>query len=165
MPSATATSGSWRAGAPSGWPRGARPRWRYPPWRRPSTPSTASTGPRGPDATILDVRLPEEYAGELFRPGTAPGEGQIAGHIPGAVHVPWEAAVNEDGTFKARDELREIYRARGVAPDQEVIPYCTVGGRSGHTWFALSQLLRYPRVRLYDASWAEWGQTPGVPVE
>ena len=115
--------------------------------------------------TILDVRLPEEYAGELFRPGAEPKEGQRAGHIPGAVHVPWQTAVNEDGTFKAPDELRELYREHGVVPDREVIPYCTVGGRSGHTWFALSQLLRYPRVRLYEASWAEWGQTPGLPVE
>jgi thiosulfate/3-mercaptopyruvate sulfurtransferase len=115
--------------------------------------------------TILDVRLPEEYNGTLFRPSAAPEEGQRAGHIPGAVHVPWETASNEDGTFKTPDELRDLYLARGIAPDREVIPYCTVGGRSGHTWFVLSQLLGYPRVRLYEASWAEWGQTPGVPIE
>ena len=115
--------------------------------------------------TILDVRLPEEYSGELFRPGAAPGEGQRAGHIPNALHVPWESAINEDGTFKTPDELRALYLARGIVPDQEVIPHCTVGGRSSHTWFALSQLLGYERVRLYEASWAEWGQTPGLPVE
>ncbi len=82
-----------------------------------------------------------------------------------AVQVPWETAVNEDGTFKAPDELRALYRERGVTSDREVVPYCTVGGRSGHTWFALSQLAGYPNVRLYEAPWAEWGQTPGLPVE
>jgi thiosulfate/3-mercaptopyruvate sulfurtransferase len=115
--------------------------------------------------TILDVRLPEEYRGELFRPNAAPEEGQRAGHIPGALHTPWETAINEDGTFKSPDELRALYLARGIAPGQEIIPYCTVGGRSSHAWFALSQLLGYANVRLYEASWAEWGQTPGLPVE
>ena len=115
--------------------------------------------------TILDVRLPEEYHGTLFRPNAAPEEGQRAGHIPGAVHTPWETAVNEDGTFKTPGELGALYPACGIGPDREVIPYCTVGGRSGHTWFVLSQLLGYPNVRLYEASWPEWGPTPGVPIE
>jgi thiosulfate/3-mercaptopyruvate sulfurtransferase len=78
--------------------------------------------------------------------------------------VPWQTAINEDGTFKAPKELRAAYQARGIDPEREIIPYCTVGGRSGHTWFALSQLLGYPSVRLYEASWAEWGQTPGLPI-
>jgi thiosulfate/3-mercaptopyruvate sulfurtransferase len=115
--------------------------------------------------TILDVRLPQEYRGELFRPNAPPEAGQRAGHTPGAVHVPWETAINEDGTFKSLDELRTCYLAGGFVPEQVVIPYCTVGGRSIHTWFVLSQILGYPRVSLYEASWAEWGQTPGLPIE
>jgi thiosulfate/3-mercaptopyruvate sulfurtransferase len=102
--------------------------------------------------TILDVRLPQEYRGELFRPNAPPEAGQRAGDIPSAVHVPWEAAINKDGTFKSLDELRTCYLAGGV------IPYCTVGGRSSLTWFVLSQIVGYPRVRLYEASWAEWGR-------
>ena len=72
--------------------------------------------------TILDVRLPQEYRGELFRPNAPPEAGQRAGHIPGAVHVPWETAINEDGTFESLDELRTCYLAGGVVPEQVVIP-------------------------------------------
>jgi thiosulfate/3-mercaptopyruvate sulfurtransferase len=115
--------------------------------------------------TILDVRLPGEYHGELFRPNAGPQDGQLAGHIPGALHVPWETAINEDGTFRSGNEIRTLYEQQGVRPDQEIIPYCTIGGRSSHTWFALTQLAGYPNVRLYDASWAEWGQIPGLPIE
>jgi thiosulfate/3-mercaptopyruvate sulfurtransferase len=115
-------------------------------------------------ATILDVRLREEYRGELFRPSGPPQDGQRAGHIPGAVHVPWETAVNEDGTFKDLGALRAAYAAHGITPDRTIIPYCTIGGRSGHTWYVLSRLLGYPRVQLYDASWKEWGEKPSLPI-
>jgi thiosulfate/3-mercaptopyruvate sulfurtransferase len=113
---------------------------------------------------ILDVRLRAEYEGELFRPSGPPSESQRAGHIPSAVHVPWETAVNEDGTFKDAETLQAAYEAHGITPEREIIPYCTVGGRSGHTWFDLTELLGYPNVRLYDASWAEWGQRADTPI-
>jgi thiosulfate/3-mercaptopyruvate sulfurtransferase len=80
----------------------------------------------------------------------------IVGHgrTPGTIHLPWETAVNEDGTFSPADKLREAYAAAGVTADRVIVPYRTVGGRSGHTWFVLTHLLGYPSVRLYDASWS-----------
>jgi thiosulfate/3-mercaptopyruvate sulfurtransferase len=120
----------------------------------------------GEGRTMVDVRSPAEYAGELVAPPHLPQEqAQVPGHIPGAANVPWATAANEDGSFRSDDELREIYAAKGLTPDTDVISYCRIGERSSHTWFVLHELLGYERVRNYDGSWTEYGSLVGVPVE
>ncbi len=118
------------------------------------------------DITLVDVRSPAEYSGELLAPANLPQEGaQRGGHIPGAANIPWSQAVREDGTFKSADELRSLYEGKGVTANKEVIAYCRIGERSSHTWFVLHYLLGYPEVRNYDGSWTEWGSLIGVPIE
>jgi thiosulfate/3-mercaptopyruvate sulfurtransferase len=116
---------------------------------------------------LVDVRSPQEYSGELLSMPNYPQEGaQRGGHIPTAVNVPWSKAVNEtDGTFKAPEELRQLYEPRGVDPARPVIAYCRIGERSSHTWFVLHYLLGYPNVKNYDGSWTEWGNLVGAPIE
>ena len=116
---------------------------------------------------LVDVRSPEEYSGERLHMPEYPNEGAVrGGHIPGARNIPWARAVNEDGTFKSAYELREIYEAeQGLKANEDVVCYCRIGERSSHTWFVLSYLLGYPRVRNYDGSWTEWGNAVGVPIE
>lgn len=116
---------------------------------------------------LVDVRSPEEYRGELLHMPDYPQEGALrGGHIPGAASVPWKRAANEDGSFKAVDELRAIYQDEvGLAPRDEIIAYCRIGERSSHTWFVLTHLLGYPNVRNYDGSWTEWGNLVGAPIE
>ena len=115
---------------------------------------------------LVDVRSPEEFRGELAAPAHLPQEAaQRRGHIPGAVNVPWATAVAEDGTFKPIDELRELYGAKGVSGEDEVVAYCRIGERSSHTWFVLHELLGYRKVRNYDGSWTEYGSLVGVPIE
>ncbi len=121
---------------------------------------------RQPGKGLVDVRSPREFSGELLAPENLPQEGaQRGGHIPGAVNIPWGEAARPDGTFKSADELKTLYRGRGVTPDKEIIAYCRIGERSAHTWFVLKELLGYPRVRNYDGSWTEWGSLVGVPIE
>jgi thiosulfate/3-mercaptopyruvate sulfurtransferase len=115
---------------------------------------------------LVDVRSPGEYAGDLIAPPGYEQEGaQRAGHIPTAASIPWASAVRDDGTFKAADDLRELYAAKGITPDKEVFAYCRIGERSAHTWFVLRELLGYERVRNYDGSWTEWGNLVDVPIE
>jgi thiosulfate/3-mercaptopyruvate sulfurtransferase len=115
---------------------------------------------------LVDVRSPAEYSGEVLAPPHLPQEqAQVPGHVPGAVNVPWASAAREDGSFKSDEELRRIYGDVGVSGDRDVIAYCRIGERSSHTWFALHELLGYPRVRNYDGSWTEYGSLVGVPVE
>ena len=118
------------------------------------------------DRALVDVRSPGEFSGDLLAPEGYEQEGASrGGHIPTAKSIPWATAVRDDGTFKAADELREIYGGRGVTPDKEVTAYCRIGERSAHTWFVLHELLGYEKVRNYDGSWTEWGNLVGVPIE
>ncbi len=121
----------------------------------------------GKDVKLVDVRSPAEFAGEIISPAGYEQEGaQRAGHIPGAINVPWAQAVNEDGTFKSREELERLYREKGVLEDDKpVIAYCRIGERSAHTWFVLHELLGYDKVENYDGSWTEWGNMVAVPIE
>jgi thiosulfate/3-mercaptopyruvate sulfurtransferase len=116
---------------------------------------------------LVDVRSPQEYSGELIAMAGYEQEGaQRAGHIPGAASVPWAQAVNDDGTFKSADELRELYSSKGVLEgDNPVIAYCRIGERSAHTWFVLHELLGEDDVKNYDGSWTEWGNLVGMPIE
>jgi thiosulfate/3-mercaptopyruvate sulfurtransferase len=118
------------------------------------------------DKILVDVRSPEEYSGKiLVLPVYASEQPPRGGHIPGAINIPWDWAVNEDGTFKSAEELRNIYNSMDVTNNKEVITYCRIGERSAYTWFVLKYLLGYPNVKNYEGSWAEWSSTVGSPIE
>jgi len=116
-------------------------------------------------ATLVDVRSPAEFTGEILAPPGLPETCQRGGHIPGARNIPWGKACNEDGTFKSADELRELYASEGIDGSKPVIAYCRIGERSSHTWFVLRYLLGLDNVKNYDGSWTEWGNLVGAPVE
>jgi thiosulfate/3-mercaptopyruvate sulfurtransferase len=117
---------------------------------------------------LVDVRSPEEYRGERLHMPEFPNEGALrGGHIPGAKSIPWGRAVNpETHTFRPASELRTIYESEnGLQRTDDVVVYCRIGERSSHTWFALTYLLGFEKVRNYDGSWTEWGNLVRAPVE
>ena len=115
---------------------------------------------------LVDVRSPGEYSGELLHMPDYPQEGAVrGGHVPGAASVPWARAAAEDATFRTRPELEAIYQQeQGFSPSDDVVAYCRIGERSSHTWFVLTHLLGFERVRNYDGSWTEWGNSVRVPI-
>jgi thiosulfate/3-mercaptopyruvate sulfurtransferase len=119
----------------------------------------------GKKASLVDVRSPQEFTGEILAPPGLPETCQRGGHIPGAKSIPWGKNCNDDGTFKSYDELKAMYASQGVTGDQPAIAYCRIGERSSLTWFVMKHLLGFQNVKNYDGSWTEWGNLVGAPVE
>ncbi len=109
-----------------------------------------------PGLRLVDVRGQAEFSGEQRRAARG-------GHIPGAVPWPWEENLRPDGTLRSPAEIRTRAMAAGLLPEHELVTYCQGGVRAAHAALAL-QIAGYPRVRIYDGSWAEWGNNPTLPV-
>ena len=74
-----------------------------------------------PGRVLLDVRSPEEYRGERVMPPPGFDHGaERAGRIPGAAHLFFRELLNEDDTFKEKEELARILGGAGAAPDDEI---------------------------------------------
>jgi thiosulfate/3-mercaptopyruvate sulfurtransferase len=69
---------------------------------------------RSRGVTVVDARSTGEFTGKEVR-------GKRGGHIPGAKHLEWKELLAADGRFKSPDELRQLFRQRGIAPDQTAV--------------------------------------------
>ena len=122
-----------------------------------------------PRRLLLDVRSPEEYTGKRVSEYsfTVDHGAERTGRIPGAVHLYFKELLNEDNSFKSPDQLRGVLAAAGVTPEKfdDVVCYCRLSHRATMAWIALSQILGYGNVKIYDGSWTEWGSIVGYPIE
>lgn len=119
-----------------------------------------------PDRVLLDMRSIEEYRGERVSPPWFEVDhgATVKGHIPGARHLYYNDLLEEEEKFMPLETLREKFLQAGATPDKEVVTYCRLSHRASMAWFILKHLLGYPRVRVYDGSWTEWGSMVGMPI-
>jgi thiosulfate/3-mercaptopyruvate sulfurtransferase len=107
-------------------------------------------------AVLLDARARERYEGR--REPIDP----IAGHIPGAVNLPFSEVLSSERKLLPHARLREVFRARG-ATEGNVIAMCGSGVTACHLLLALEVAGLRPG-KLYAGSWSEWIRDPGRPV-
>ncbi len=107
---------------------------------------------------LIDARPREQYEGQ--------GPWIKAGHIPGAINLPWSEFADPDNPWRLRpeDELRAAVESRGIDPRNTVI--CSGGTvrEAAPIFLVLRDILKYPRVRMYDGSFTEWTAYPRNPT-
>jgi thiosulfate/3-mercaptopyruvate sulfurtransferase len=107
---------------------------------------------------LLDVRPAQMYTGEK-------GFWKRNGHIKGAINHFWGEDLNEDGTWKSKEDLKKAYEELGATPDKNIIVSCGQGQMSAHAYFTLKHLLGYPNVKNYDGGFNEWSNIDDLPVD
>jgi thiosulfate/3-mercaptopyruvate sulfurtransferase len=106
---------------------------------------------------LIDARAAERYRGEV-----EPVDPR-AGHIPGAVNVPWQANLSGGGRFAAAGALRHQFDAVGDARHTAPVVYCGSGVSACHTLLAL-EAAGITGARLYPGSWSQWSSDPERPA-
>lgn len=105
---------------------------------------------------IVDARLPGFYSGAQIP------NGQRAGHMPGAVNIPFSSLVDELGRLKPVETLAGIFKSAGLSTGDQVVSYCHVGQQATAVYFA-ARYLGFD-ARMYDGSWQDWSAHTEYPV-
>jgi thiosulfate/3-mercaptopyruvate sulfurtransferase len=111
------------------------------------------------DAQILDARS----QGRFDATAPEPRPGMRGGHMPGALNLPYDRLLSDDGTFRSVTELQNLFEQAGLQAGKPVITSCG-SGISAATLLMGLHLLGRGDISLYDGSWAEWGSRSDTPV-
>ena len=109
------------------------------------------------DVQIIDTRLEVEYNGRVIY-----GENK-AGHIPGAISLPFNSLVDSNGFLKSREELEKYLADKGLDKNKLQITYCTTGVRASYVAVILEELGF--TVRNYEPSFARYANVGEVVLD
>jgi thiosulfate/3-mercaptopyruvate sulfurtransferase len=113
-----------------------------------------------PGIAVVDARDPAYYDGT--RAGGMPIHPQRAGHIAGALSIPFDSVFDDHHVLRSPEELRARFTRAGVKPGDTVIGYCHIGQQATAMLFAARRLGH--TVLLYDGSFEDWSQHAAYPV-
>jgi thiosulfate/3-mercaptopyruvate sulfurtransferase len=110
------------------------------------------------DVALLDARPPAVYEGQ--------GPWMKAGHIPGAINVPWKSFMDASNArlLKPDDEIQAVLDERGITPDKTVICSCGTGREATNEFILFKWYLGFPNVKIYEGSFTEWSSYPENPT-
>jgi thiosulfate/3-mercaptopyruvate sulfurtransferase len=108
-----------------------------------------------PDVIVLDARPAAIYEGQ--------GPWPKAGHIPGAINLPWASLMDDTNRalLKSEKEVADILKSHNVTPDKTIICTCGTGREATNEFILFAGYLGYKNVKLYEGSFTEWAQIPG----
>ena len=107
--------------------------------------------------TIIDARTHEFYN------GSQSDGNPRSGHIPGAANLSYLDVVDQDNNkFKSQDALKELFRAAGLKPGNQMVSYCHIGQRATILYFT-AKMLGYD-AKMYDGSWEDWSRRSDLPI-
>ena len=115
----------------------------------------------GGRAQLIDMRPADRFAGEA----PEPRPGVRAGHVPGAINLPYPEFLDPiSGTVLDADRMEARLTAAGIDLSKPAIAMCGSGVTAG--MFALAMYMLGKRdVPVYDGSWADWGSDESLPIE
>lgn len=110
------------------------------------------------DTILLDARPEKVYQGQ--------GPWALAGHIPGAVNLPWKKLMTDDNPrqLKSDEEIQKIVEEVGATKDKLIICSCGTGREATNEFLLFKWYLNYPNVKIYEGSFTEWTSYPENPT-
>ena len=110
------------------------------------------------DVILLDARPSGVYEGQ--------GPWMKAGHIPGAVNVPWKSFMDDDNArlLKPDDEIQAVLDEHDITPDKTVICSCGTGREATNEFILFKWYLGFPQVKIFEGSFTQWCAYPDNPT-